>query len=218
MKAKICGVKNFETLNFIINHKYPPKFLGFICNYRKSKRYLNHKNLKKLLNCKKRKKIKFVSVLVNPNEIILRKIKKLNFDYLQLYDVSPEKTKVIKKKFKIKIITAITVKNLKDVLKYKNFVNISEIILFDSKGYEKSLGFNHQLLKNVTHPINKMLAGNIKYNDKLDKYEKITDIIDISGSLETRGEKDNLKIDKFLRNIKKVNDKDKKKNSANRSA
>ena len=218
MKAKICGVKNFETLNFIINHKYPPKFLGFICNYRKSKRYLNHKNLKKLLNCKKRKKIKFVSVLVNPNEIILRKIKKLNFDYLQLYDVSPEKTKVIKKKFKIKIITAITVKNLKDVLKYKNFVNISEIILFDSKGYEKSLGFNHQLLKNVTHPINKMLAGNIKYNDKLDKYEKITDIIDISGSLETRGEKDNLKIDKFLKNIKKVNDKDKKKNSANRSA
>ena len=218
MKAKICGVKNFETLNFIINHKYPPKFLGFICNYRKSKRYLNFKNLKKLLNCKKRKKIKFVSVLVNPNEIILRKIKKLNFDYLQLYDVSPEKTKVIKKKFKIKIITAITVKNLKDVLKYKNFVNISEIILFDSKGYEKSLGFNHQLLKNVTHPINKMLAGNIKYNDKLDKYEKITDIIDISGSLETRGEKDNLKIDKFLRNIKKVNDKDKKKNSANRSA
>ena len=218
MKAKICGVKNFETLNFIINHKYPPKFLGFICNYRKSKRYLNYKNLKKLLNCKKRKKIKFVSVLVNPNEIILRKIKKLNFDYLQLYDVSPEKTKVIKKKFKIKIITAITVKNLKDVLKYKNFVNISEIILFDSKGYEKSLGFNHQLLKNVIHPINKMLAGNIKYNDKLDKYEKITDIIDISGSLETRGEKDNLKIDKFLRNIKKVNDKDKKKNSANRSA
>ena len=132
--------------------------------------------------------------------------------------MSPEKTKIIKKKFKIKIITAITVKNLKDVLKYKNFVNISEIILFDSKGYEKSLGFNHQLLKNVTHLINKMLAGNIKYNDKLDKYEKITDIIDISGSLETRGEKDNLKIDKFLRNIKKVNDKDKKKNSANRSA
>ena len=218
MKAKICGVKNFETLNFIINHKYPPKFLGFICNYRKSKRYLNYKNLKKLLNRKKKKKIKFVSVLVNPNEIILRKIKKLNFDYLQLYDVSPKKTKVIKKKFKIKIITAITVKNLKDVLKYKNFVNISEIILFDSKGYEKSLGFNHQLLKNVTHPINKMLAGNIKYNAKLDKYEKITDIIDISGSLETRGEKDNLKIDKFLRNIKKVNDKDKKKNSANRSA
>ena len=218
MQAKICGVKNTETLNFIINHKHPPKFIGFICNYPKSKRYLDFKSLKKLINKRRKKKIKFVSVLVNPTEIILKKIKKLNFDYLQLYDVSPEKTKFIKKKYKTKIITALTIKNLKDVLKYKNFVNISEIILFDSKGYEKSLGFNHQLLKNVTCSINKMLAGNIKYNDKLDKYDKITDIIDISGSLETQGEKDNLKIDKFLKNIKKLNDKAKKKSSINRSA
>ena len=218
MQAKICGVKNAETLNFIIKHKHPPKFIGFICNYPKSKRYLDFESLKKLINKRRRKKIKFVSVLVNPTEITLKKIKKLNFDYLQLYDVSPEKTKFIKKKYKTKIITALTIKNLKDVLKYKNFVNISEIILFDSKGYEKSLGFNHQLLKNVTCSINKMLAGNIKYNDNLDKYDKITDIIDISGSLETQGEKDNLKIDKFLKNIKILNDKAKKKSSINRSA
>ena len=207
MQAKICGVKNPETLNFIIKHKHPPKFIGFICNYPKSKRYLDFESLKKLINKRRRRKIKFVSVLVDPTEIILKKIKKLNFDYLQLYDVSPEKTKFIKKKYKTKIITALTIKNLKDVLKYKNFVNISEIILFDSKGYEKSLGFNHQLLKNVTCSINKMLAGNIKYNDKLDKYDKITDIIDISGSLETSGKKDISKINIFLKNIKKINDK-----------
>ena len=207
MQAKICGVKNPETLNFIIKHKYPPKFIGFICNYPKSKRYLDFESLKKLINKRRKKKIKFVSVLVNPTEVILKKINKLNFDYLQLYDVSPEKTKFIKKKYKTKIITALTIKNLKDVLKYKNFVNISEIILFDSKGYD-----------NITCSINKMLAGNIKYNDKLDKYDKITDIIDISGSLETQGEKDNLKIDKFLKNIKKLNDKAKKKSSINRSA
>ena len=48
-----------------------------------------------------------------------------------------------------------------------------------------------------------MLAGNIQYNDKLEKYKKITDIIDLSGSLETNGEKDILKIDIFLNNIKK---------------
>ena len=41
MDAKICGVKDSNTLNFIINHKYPPKFIGFIVNYIKSKRYLN---------------------------------------------------------------------------------------------------------------------------------------------------------------------------------
>ena len=80
MQAKICGVKNPETLNFIINHKHPPKFIGFICNYPKSKRYLDFESLKKLINKRRRKKIKFVSVLVNPTEITLKKIKKLNFD------------------------------------------------------------------------------------------------------------------------------------------
>ena len=49
-----------------------------------------------------------------------------------------------------------------------------------------------------------MLAGNIQYNDKLDKYSKIADIIDISGSLETSGEKDISKINFFLKNIVKI--------------
>ena len=51
-----------------------------------------------------------------------------------------------------------------------------------------------------------MLAGNIQYDDKLDKYSKITDIIDISGSLETSGEKDISKINIFLNKIKQIKD------------
>ena len=43
-----------------------------------------------------KKQVNFVSVLVNPNDEILEKIKDLNFDYYQLYDVSPERTKEIK--------------------------------------------------------------------------------------------------------------------------
>ena len=50
-----------------------------------------------------------------------------------------------------------------------------------------------------------MLAGNIQYNDKLDKYSKIADIIDISGSLETSGKKDIRKVNIFLENINKFN-------------
>ena len=204
MEAKICGIKNFKTLNYIINHKNPPKFIGFITNYTKSKRFIKYKILKKLVNINK-KKINFVSVLVNPKNEILEKIKDLNFDYYQLYNVSPKKTKIIKEKYKIKIITALTVENKKDVEMYKEFESISEIILFDSKGYEKSVGFNHKLLDNVSTSVNKMLAGNIHYNDKLDKYCKITDILDISGSLETSGEKDISKINIFLENINKIN-------------
>ena len=203
MDAKICGIKDTKTLNYIINHINPPKFIGFITNYPKSKRYVGYKNLKKLVSVDK-KKINFVSVLVNPNHKILEKIKDFNFDYYQLYDVSPEKTKIIKEKYKVKIITALTIEGKNDINKYKEFESISEIILFDSKGYEKSIGFNHKLLNNVSTSVNKMLAGNIQYDDSLDKYSKITDIIDISGSLETSGEKDISKIKIFLENISKI--------------
>lgn len=206
MQAKICGVKDKVTLDYIINHKHPPTFVGFICNYPKSKRYLEFFDLQDLINIQK-KNIKFVAVLVKPDENFLKKIKDLNFEYFQLYDVDPEETKIIKNKYKKKIISAITIKNIDDVKKYKNYEKISDIILFDSKGYEKSMSFDHSLIKDVPKKLKKMLAGDIKYNDDLEKYLKIADIIDLSGSLETHNVKDLSKINIFLNNLQKLNDK-----------
>jgi len=206
MEAKICGVKDSKTLNYIINHNSPPKFIGFICNYPKSKRYLKFVDLKKLINLNK-KKINFVAVLVKPSKNFLEKIKYLKFEYYQLYDVSPNQTKIIKKKYNKKVITALTVKNKSDVKRYKEYASISDIILFDSKGYEKSISFDTSLIRNVPSSVNKMVAGNIKYNAELENYLKIADIIDLSGSLETSNKKDLVKIDVFLKNLKKLNDK-----------
>ena len=205
MLSKICGIKDPTTLDYLINHKYPPQFIGFICNYKKSKRYIKFDNLVKLVNVDK-KEIFFVAVLVNPDESFLEKIKDLNFDYYQLYNVSPERTKIIKNKYNKKIISALTINKKSDVNKYISYKNFSDIILFDGKGYEKSIGFDHLLVKNLPSIIKKMLAGNIKYNEKLDNYAKIADIIDISGSLETSGKKDLAKIDIFLQNLRNLND------------
>ena len=201
--VKICGVSDLKTLKYIVEHSYPPTFIGFITNYKKSTRYVEFENIKKLVNIYK-KGINFVSVLVNPNNEILEKIKNLKFDYYQLYDVNPEKTKLIKEKYKIKIISALTINNKEDVIKYKKYENISDIILFDGKGYEKSFGFDHKLLNNVPNTIKKMIAGNIQYNDGLEKFSKIADIIDISGSLETAGKKDVSKINVLLENVSKI--------------
>jgi len=55
MYAKICGIKDSETLNYLIRHKYPPKFVGFICNYPESIRYLKFEKLKRLIRIKKKK-------------------------------------------------------------------------------------------------------------------------------------------------------------------
>ena len=201
--CKICGVKDSDTLNYIINHNHPPKFIGFICNYPKSSRYVEPNDLKKLLNVKKNKS-KFVAVLVKPENEILDKIKDLPFDYYQLYDCSPEEIKKIKEKYNKKIITAFTIKEKKDVNKYKLFSEITDIYLFDSKGYEKSASFDHSLLKDIKLNKKLMLAGNIQFNDNLKKYEKIADFIDLSGGLETSGLKDKSKIEIFLKNMDKI--------------
>ena len=201
--VKICGVSDLKTLNYIVEHPYPPQFIGFITNYKKSTRYVEFEKLKELINIDK-KGINFVSVLVNPDDEILEKIKNLRFDYYQLYDVTPEITKLIKEKYKIKIISALTINNKGDVDQYKKYETISDIILFDGKGYEKSFGFDHKLLNNVPNTVKKMLAGNIQYNDELEKFSKIADIIDISGSLETAGKKDISKINILLENISEI--------------
>ena len=201
--SKICGISDLDTLNFIINHPYPPQFIGFICNYKKSSRYVEVEQLNELLKLDK-KKSNFVAVLVRPDEIILEEIKHLPFDYYQIYDSTPDEIKKIKQKYNKKIITALTIKDETDVEKYQLFSEETDIYLFDSKGYEKSMAFDHSLIEKVK--INKplMIAGNIQVNDNLDNYKKIADIIDISGGLETSGIKDKSKIDIFLNKVEQV--------------
>jgi len=202
---KICGISDPITLNYILNHNNKPALtmIGFITNYEKSQRFVKYEKLKNLINVDK-KQVKFISVLVSPTDETLDKIKELNFDYYQLYDVSPERTKEIKIRYKKKIITAITVSNKEDVIKYKNFSNISDIVLFDSKGYHKSESFDHSLLDRVPNELNKMIAGNIQIDD-IPNFRNKSFIIDLSGALEDKnGKKDIGKIDKLLNLFTKI--------------
>ncbi len=205
MKLKICGISDIKTLEYLTDHPLSPAYIGFITNYPKSRRFVELNALKDLLKVDK-KNSKYVAVLVKPDYKILEEIKDLPFDYYQLYDCSPEQVKSIKENYNKKIITALTIENKKDFENYQNYNDITDIFLFDSKGYEKSMAFDHKLIENKK--INKeiMLAGNIQINDKLENYKKIADIIDISGGLETSGLKDISKIEIFLKKIKELND------------
>ena len=204
LKSKICGISDSETLKFLVNHNHPPQLIGFIVNYTKSKRYVDKNKLKELSKISKKKSL-YVAVLVNPSQTELEDIKDLPFDYYQLYDTNPNKVEYIKKKYNKKIIIALTIKNSEDVQKYKLYENIADIYLFDSKGYEKSMSFDHSLIQNVNFNKEVMLAGNIQINDNLENFREIADIIDISGGLETSGFKDISKIEIFLDKIKNLN-------------
>ena len=202
--CKICGISDPKTLNYIIDHPHPPQFVGFIINWKASSRYVEVDRLKELLNINK-KKSKYVAVVVKNDESTFEKIKDLPFDYFQMYDCSPEEIIKIKEKYNKKIIAALTIENKEDIKKYKEYENISEIILFDSKGYEKSMSFDHNLLDEVDDHTEKMIAGNIKIED-VTNFKNKHYILDVSGSLESsKGVKDINKIDKFLNTVHNIN-------------
>ena len=86
----------------------------------------------------------------------------------------------------------------KDVDKYKDYDEISDLILFDGKGYEKSIEFDHELINSVPNSVKKMIAGNIKIED-IPNFKNKDYFVDLSGSLENEyGKKDLNKINKLL--------------------
>ena len=66
------------------------------------------------------------------------------------------------------------------------------------------MSFDPSFIEEVKIDKEIMLAGNIQFNDDIEKYNKIADIVDISGGLETSGIKDISKINIFLKKIKKI--------------
>ena len=205
LEAKICGLKKKEDIILAIN--MGASYCGFIVNYPKSHRNIKSKSSLIKLNNINKKNSKFVAVLVDPTNKDLKKIKNINFDFIQLHgNESVKRIEEIKKKNNIKIIKAIKIKTEKDIIKFNDYLSVVDIFLFDSFGFEKSKSFNHDWLKYLPKKsFTWMLAGNIGV-DNLEKVAKITKIVDVSGNLETNKNKDKKKIINFLNKVKEIND------------
>ena len=203
MQAKVCGLSTSDQVETCI--KYGANFCGFILNYKKSHRFINYQTADQLTKINK-KNTAYVGVLVNPTMDEIKTFSNLNLDYFQIYgDLTLDQITSIKLKYNKKIIMALQIKGEEDVLKYKIYEKIANIILFDSSGLHKSLSWNYNWVKKVPSSITKMIAGNIN-NDMLESLKEITDIVDVSGALETDKVKDLNKIKNFLKKIKLIND------------
>ena len=203
MKVKICGLTEAENVQACIDGK--ADFCGFILNYPKSHRFITYEKAKELTNISKYG-TKYVGVLVEPKESELEKFSKLNIDYFQIYgNYNKIILKNIRSKYNKKIITALQIKSEEDVYSYKNFEEVSDIILWDSSGLERSLSWNYNWIKSVPKHITKMVAGNININ-KLEMISKLADIVDVSGALEINKVKDITKINNFLKKIQEINE------------
>ena len=203
MQAKICGLKTADQVENCI--EYGADFCGFILNYEKSHRFIDYQTADRLTKINK-KNTSYVGVLVDPNIDEIKKFSNLNLDYFQIYGgLNIEQIVSIKSKYNKKIIMSLQIKKERDVLKYKLYKDLADIILFDSSGLHKSLSWNYDWIKSVPSSITKMLAGNIKIS-MLENLKEITDIVDVSGALETDKVKDIIKIKTFLEKIKQIND------------
>ena len=183
MQAKVCGLTTSEQVKTCVSHG--ANFCGFILNYKKSHRFINYETAEQLTQIDRQNTF-YVGVLVNPSE-------------------KEEKVREIKKNYKKKIIISLQIKQEKDILKYKTYKKVADIVLFDSSGLHQSLSWNYNWIGQVSSSVVKMLAGNINI-DMLKNLKDITDIVDVSGALETDKVKDLDKIRIFLKKIKQIND------------
>jgi len=203
MQTKVCGLKTTEQVETCVLHG--ANFCGFILNYKKSHRFIDYHTAVQLTQINK-KNTSYVGVLVDPSEEEFKKFSNLNLDYFQIYgDYTKKQIKNIKNNYKKKIIMSLQIKQKLDILKYKIYEKVADIILFDSSGLHRSLSWDYDWIKQVPPSVKKMIAGNIN-TDMLENLKEITDIVDVSGALETDKVKDLSKIKIFLNKIKQIND------------
>ena len=203
MKLKVCGLSNPNEIETCVVENVD--YCGFILNYPKSHRFISYDKAKDLMQIEKHNS-KFVGVLVNPYEKELENFSKLNLDYFQLYGNYDEKELIkIKKRFNKNIIGTVQVKKRENIEEYKKIESGSDIILWDSSGYEESLNWNYSWIKSVSVKVEKMIAGNITI-DKIQNLIGLANTIDVSGALETNKVKDIDKIKEFTNEIRKIND------------
>jgi|TARA_B110000902_G_scaffold188832_1_gene213763 phosphoribosylanthranilate isomerase len=203
MQVKICGLTTTKQVETCVS--YGANFCGFILNYKKSHRFVDYQTAEQLTQVNKQN-TSYVGVLVRPSREELKKFSSLNLDYFQIYaDYSKEQITKIKNNYKKKIILSLQIKQEQDVLKYKAYEKVVDIILFDSSGLHQSLSWNYDWIRQVPSSVTRMLAGNVNI-DMLESLKEITDIIDVSGALETDKVKDLNKIKNFLDKIKQIND------------
>tara|TARA_B110000971_G_scaffold189895_1_gene200588 strand:+ start:148 stop:759 length:612 start_codon:yes stop_codon:yes gene_type:complete len=203
MQAKVCGLSTVIQVKTCVSHG--ANFCGFILNYKKSHRFIDYQTAEQLTKINKKNTF-YVGVLVEPSKEDLKAFSKLNLDYFQIYgNYSSQEIKDIKDNYKKKIIISLQIKKEQDILKYKIYEKIADIILFDSSGLHQSLSWDYNWIKHVPFSISKMLAGNININ-MLENLKEITDIVDVSGALETNKIKDLNKIKNFLNKVKQINE------------
>lgn len=204
MKVKICGITNIEDAKLV--SELGADAIGFIF-YRKSKRYIEPKNAKKIIKQLPAFLIK-IGVFVNENADVINKIaKEIKLNLIQLHgEESPEMIADID----LPVIKAFRVNDNFDYVVLSEYKNCSYLLdAFDEKEYGGTgHKFNWEKIPNeFKHKI--ILAGGVSINNIEQIYQEINPAaIDASSSIEIEpGKKDEIKLKNLLNKINELRNK-----------
>jgi phosphoribosylanthranilate isomerase len=205
-KLKLCGFNDIEIIKFC--SKLDIDFMGFVF-YEKSCRNIDFNLAQKA--CKiLPEKIQKVAVIVDKtNDEIAEIIDNLNPQLIQLHGSEDiERCKEIKKNFSLPIIKAFKIKDNIDLDEVKNFEDIVDYFLFDSKSTQEIGGsgkkFDWNILKNLKTRKDWFLSGGININN-IDSAIKQSGakMIDLSSGIEeVKGQKSKKLISNLLTKFK----------------
>ena len=205
IKIKVCGLKSISEVKCASD--YGAYWYGMIF-VKNSPRFLTYEKAETLIN-NTPPFIKPIAITINPSYSKIKSLIELGFKYIQLHgDESTNFCLDLKNEYKLKIIKAISIRSLKDIVYANKFRNIVNWVLFDYKddllagGTGKS--FNWNLLSNKSLNFNWILSGGLDYNN-VDKAIKKTGAkaVDVSSGLEIKkGIKSIELIKKFCNKVK----------------
>ena len=209
IKIKICGISDHNTMSTVSNLKLD--YVGLVF-FEKSPRNITIDKAQSLIKCLNYK-TKIVALTVNANDQCLRDIvTHLSPDYLQLHgEESPYRCYEIKRKFKTKIVKAISAKSSRNLnFEINKYKFVTDRIIIDSPKDNLPGGngktFNWKFLKKRPKKVNWLLAGGINLSN-VSRAIKITKTkgLDISSGVEiSKGKKSPRLINSFVKKCRNI--------------
>lgn len=208
MKVKLCGFTQKNSLEVAL--KNGADFIGFVfCP--DSARYIDPNKVSELANIIPKTVFKVAVLANNDLENISQIYQNLTPNYFQFHgSETVEFILEVKKKFpQVKIIKAFRIANSQDLEQVKNFEEIADLFLFDSKK-SSALGgsgeaFDWKILNNLKSKKDWFLSGGLNINNISEALQiSGAKMIDISSGIEKiRGEKSPELIEQLMTKIKK---------------
>lgn len=208
--AKICGLTTKVSVRSAIENG--ADFIGLVF-FEKSPRNIGFDAAKELVDYARTlsKTVQIVAVIVSPDDELLRNLKAIGIDWVQVHKINSTARLDEIKAIGFKIIMAFGISDKSDLAQIKSFDGLVDYILFDAKAPNNStneggfgVSFDWSILDGLKTQSSWILSGGLTpMNVKEAIAATNASFVDVSSGIESSlGIKDITKIENFLKVVR----------------